>query len=102
MDHEYTTMIEGFIWEGIEDGSFSPGSHPRIATMTLVGALNWLTRWWDPEGALTPADVADAIADSVLAGILTRQSPKIGAKDARKNQESGVGKSNRSTTRRKS
>ncbi len=52
--------------EGIESGTIPVGRDPRLMTMTLVGALNWLTRWWDPAGDIGPELVTAQIADIVL------------------------------------
>lgn len=73
MDREYVAAVESMVAEGLADGSFAPGAAPRVVAMTLVGALNWLTRWWHPEGPLPPAAIADQVADVVLAGLLARR-----------------------------
>lgn len=66
-DREYAGLVEGVVAEGIADGTFPSGRDPRLMTMTLLGALNWLTRWWDPNGSIGPDVVADQISDTVLA-----------------------------------
>lgn len=66
VDREYATLVESVIAEGITSGAFPPDRHPRLMTMTLLGALNWLTRWWDPAGQIGPDQVAEQISDIVL------------------------------------
>ncbi|NMO88259.1 TetR/AcrR family transcriptional regulator [Actinomycetospora sp. TBRC 11914] len=68
-DREYTSMVQQIVEAGIASGAFRPDRDPRLMTMTLLGALNWLTRWWNPDGPLGPDAVADQIADTVIAGI---------------------------------
>lgn len=65
-DREYASLVEGVVREGIESGAIPAGRDPRLMTMTLVGALNWLTRWWDPAGDIGPELVTAQIADIVL------------------------------------
>jgi AcrR family transcriptional regulator len=71
-DREYINTVEHIIEKGIADGDFSPHVDPHVATMTLIGALNWLLRWYDPSGPRTVHQLADEIADVVLGGLLTR------------------------------
>ncbi len=65
-DREYASLVEQVVREGIDDGTFPASRNPRLMTMTLLGALNWLTRWWDPAGDVGPEVVADQVADIVL------------------------------------
>jgi hypothetical protein len=41
--------------------------------MALIGALNWLTRWWHADGPISGAVIADQISETFLAGLLTRR-----------------------------
>jgi AcrR family transcriptional regulator len=68
LDREYTSLVEEVIAEGIASGEFSPRRDPHLMTMTLLGALNWLTRWWNPEGELNPETVAREVSEIVLGG----------------------------------
>jgi AcrR family transcriptional regulator len=65
-DREYASLVEQVVREGILSGAIPAGRDPRLMTMTLVGALNWLTRWWDPDGDIGPDLVTAQIADIVL------------------------------------
>lgn len=65
-DREYAALVEQVVREGIVSGAIPAGRDPRLMTMTLVGALNWLTRWWDPDGDIGPDLVTAQIADIVL------------------------------------
>ena len=68
VDREYTSAVQDVIEAGVAAGDFRADRDPHLMTMTLLGALNWLTRWWNPEGDLGPDAVADQIADTVLHG----------------------------------
>ncbi|HJN80650.1 MAG: TetR/AcrR family transcriptional regulator [Phycisphaerales bacterium] len=41
----------------------------HVATMSLFGTLNWLYRWWNPNGPTSPKAVATQITNQFLAGI---------------------------------
>ena len=74
MDKEYVTCLERIIQEGIDRGDFSPTLNPRIATLAIVGSLNWLTHWYQPDGPLSPTEIADNFTDLFLAGMLLRRA----------------------------
>lgn len=65
-DREYAALVEQVVREGIGSGAIPAGRDPRLMTMTLLGALNWLTRWWDPAGDIGPDVVTAQITDIVL------------------------------------
>jgi AcrR family transcriptional regulator len=71
-DHEYVSLIEGIVREGVGDGDFSPEINVRVSAMALIGALNWLTRWWHADGPISGAVIADQISETFLAGLLSR------------------------------
>ncbi|MDP6891477.1 MAG: hypothetical protein QF471_09115, partial [Phycisphaerales bacterium] len=41
----------------------------HVTTMSLFGTLNWLYRWWNPNGPTSPKAVATQITNQFLAGI---------------------------------
>jgi hypothetical protein len=41
-----------------------------VATMTILGAVNWPYRWYSPRGALTSAQIADQIAGILIEGLV--------------------------------
>lgn len=53
IDKEFRELIR----LGIEEGSIAP-CDPKIAAFTLAGALSWIGRWYRPDGALSPDDIA--------------------------------------------
>jgi TetR/AcrR family transcriptional regulator, cholesterol catabolism regulator len=74
-DREYVQLITSIIDEGIERGDFSPQLDSRTATFTLIGALNWVTRWYKPDGAMTAGTIAEQICTTFLNGALSRSAP---------------------------
>ncbi|MEP7292726.1 MAG: TetR/AcrR family transcriptional regulator, partial [Chloroflexota bacterium] len=55
--------------EGIEHGTFRPLDVP-IFVKTLLGAHNWVSVWYKPDGRLSGAEIAQRIADTLLSGVL--------------------------------
>lgn len=68
---EIDAVLRGVIADGMADGSLAPGDI-RAAAFTIAGALNWIARWYDPQGAESAETVADATADILLGGLLPR------------------------------
>lgn len=60
-----------FIAEGIAEGNMAPHD-PKLLAFTLAGALNWPGRWYDPEGALTPPEIAEQMVAILECGIARR------------------------------
>jgi AcrR family transcriptional regulator len=60
--------------EGIASGLFAspcdPGSTDiKLITFAMMGAVNWIPRWFKPEGAATSQDIADRFTDFFIAGL---------------------------------
>lgn len=71
-DRAYVRQLSAIIDEGRQSGLFDPATVPTISAMALIGALNWMTRWYEPDGALSAEEIADRIASMFLAGMLAR------------------------------
>lgn len=69
LDRKYIRLVEEVIGDGIDDGAFRTDVDPHVATMTVIGACNWLTRWWNPAGAIGPEDVTKQLTEILLAGL---------------------------------
>ena len=64
----YEKAIRRIVAEGARTGAFT-GTDPVLATRAILGALNWTTRWYKPDGKLQPQQVADAFADYLVRGL---------------------------------
>lgn len=72
MDREYLRLLDSILKEGAEQGLFAPGLPRHTAALCLVGALNWMTRWYRPGDPGAARVLADEITDVLLAGLLVR------------------------------
>jgi TetR/AcrR family transcriptional regulator len=64
-------MLQEFIADGIADGSIEP-TEPRIAEFFIMGALNWVPRWYSPEGSMTSDELASIFIAIVLTGLKSK------------------------------
>jgi TetR/AcrR family transcriptional regulator, cholesterol catabolism regulator len=60
--------IRRVLQEGMKTGAFAPGD-PKLLTFAILGAVNWITRWFDPRGPARSDEIARAFADYLLAGL---------------------------------
>jgi AcrR family transcriptional regulator len=67
---EYERVFLSILEDGIADGSFAKPSSNRLAVFTILGALNWIPEWYSPSGRSTPEALGDAMADTLLHGLL--------------------------------
>jgi AcrR family transcriptional regulator len=66
----YERAVRALVVEGAKAGEFSTGD-PALATRAMLGALNWTARWYRHDGAQSVAEIADALADYLVRGLLT-------------------------------
>jgi AcrR family transcriptional regulator len=67
---DYELLFRRVTQAGVDDGSLAVPD-ARIATRSLLGALNWVTVWYEPRPGETRADrerLADQIVQTVLQG----------------------------------
>jgi AcrR family transcriptional regulator len=64
--------LRSFIQEGIEDRSIA-SCDAKIAAFAIEGALNWICQWYEPEGALSPDEIASQFARTLTQGLVRRE-----------------------------
>ncbi len=64
-------MLQGFLAEGVADGTIA-GAQPKITEFFLIGALNWLPRWYKPGGTLSGRELAEIFLRLVVDGLRPR------------------------------
>jgi len=60
--------VRAILAEGMAAGRFRAGD-PKLLTFAILGAVNWITRWFDPRGPARSAEIGEAFADYLLAGL---------------------------------
>jgi AcrR family transcriptional regulator len=67
----YLDFARQLIDEGKKDGSFRADIDSRIASRGVVGMLNSLHLWYQPNGRLSPRKIADEFSKTLLDGLAT-------------------------------
>ena len=76
LKREIDQTLRRVVEQGMADGTIAPGD-PRLVTFTLTGALNWIARWYDAEGELSPQQVAEGCVATLVAGLAPRPVGRI-------------------------
>lgn len=66
-DHGLREIIQ----QGMDEGSFRTGD-PKMIGFAIMGAVNWITKWFDPEGPMTSEDIGQRFADYLVGGLHRR------------------------------
>ena len=66
----FEDAVRSIIENGIANGEFKSDLDPRMVTYTVLGAVNWMHRWYSPGGEMTGAEVGQAMRDIMLRGIV--------------------------------
>ena len=65
----YERLVREILEAGVAAGEIRDIDVP-VAGRMILGAVNWMSRWYDPKGALPATDIALRFCDMVLGGIL--------------------------------
>ncbi len=55
----YEGFYRQILNEGKEQDLFPEGIDDKLTTFSILGMLNWLTQWYQPEGELSPEEIAN-------------------------------------------
>jgi AcrR family transcriptional regulator len=69
----YEEGVRRLVEAGVRTGEFAP-CDASLATRAILGALNWSTGWFNPEGELTSAQLAEEFAWYLTRGLLSKPS----------------------------
>jgi len=67
--------VERIIAQGIADGSIR-SCDPKMVSFALFGAFNWITYWYQEEGALNAEAIADYFLDVFARGVVPPAASK--------------------------
>lgn len=59
---EYEGTLRGLIEGGIRSGAFRPVD-PKLSAFAILGAINWMARWYRAHGGASPDEVGRFFAD---------------------------------------
>jgi hypothetical protein len=64
----YERAVRKMIARGIEDGEFRPVD-VKIAVFAILGSINWIARWYDPDGTLKADELGRQFATHLVGGL---------------------------------
>lgn len=67
----YEHAVRKIVEQGIRAGELRPVD-AKVATFAILGAINWIARWYRPEGELHAAELGEAFVDQILGGLRKR------------------------------
>lgn len=70
----FDSRVRAIIAQGLRDGSIRP-CEPKLASFTVLGAANWVTKWHRPDGPWPVAEIATGVADLLCNGLTAERQP---------------------------
>lgn len=70
----YEHLLRDILQAGIESGAMRP-MDVKIAARLVLGSINWIPRWYNPEGPLKASGIAAQFCDILLDGMCA-ETPK--------------------------
>jgi AcrR family transcriptional regulator len=64
----YERALRRVIARGVEEGEFRH-VNPKTAAFAILGAINWIARWYRPEGSLHADELGREFADHLIGGL---------------------------------
>jgi len=65
---QFDRGMRSIIQEGIDQGVFTAGD-PKMIEFAIMGAVNWIAKWFDPSGPMTSDKIGEAFADYLVGGL---------------------------------
>lgn len=62
---EFDRGLRAIIRQGMDEGLFAPGD-PKMIEFAIMGAVNWISKWFDPAGPMTSQQIGEAFADFLV------------------------------------
>jgi TetR/AcrR family transcriptional regulator len=65
---EFEEHLRDLIREGTASGEFIP-CDPKMIAFAILGAVNWIQKWYSPSGPATPRQIAEIFAAYLVRGL---------------------------------
>jgi AcrR family transcriptional regulator len=69
-EREYAAIFADLLAEAQKKGMLRPGFNLSVVRMLSMGALTWVAEWYNPDGPLSPDDVADELMRLLAGGVI--------------------------------
>jgi AcrR family transcriptional regulator len=70
----YEQALRRIIAQGVAESEFRRVD-PKVAAFAILGAINWIARWYRPGGSLKPAALGAQFADHLVGGLTPLATP---------------------------
>ena len=67
---EFDRGMRAIIQQGMDDGLFAAGD-PKMIEFAIMGAVNWISKWFDPAGPMTSDQIGQSFADYLVGQLRT-------------------------------
>lgn len=61
--------VRNLIEEGIKQGTFEC-ANVKLAGFAILGAINWIPKWYQPNGKFSPEQISEEMSDYFLKGLM--------------------------------
>ncbi len=65
---QFDKGVRSIIQQGIDQGVFTPGD-PKMIEFAIMGAVNWIAKWFDPNGPMSSDQIGEAFANYLVGGL---------------------------------
>ena len=69
-EREYAAIFGDLLREAEKKGLLRPGFNLSVLRMLSIGALTWVAEWYDPDGPMSPDDIAEELMQALSIGIV--------------------------------
>jgi AcrR family transcriptional regulator len=66
---EFDQGVRRVIEQGVDWGVFDPKVNAKLLSFAILGAVNWIPRWYSPDGPSNSQEIADRFADYLIGGL---------------------------------
>ncbi|QYN20856.1 TetR/AcrR family transcriptional regulator [Amycolatopsis sp. DSM 110486] len=79
-EHAYRSVFLGLVQKGKAEGLVRADIDPKLASLSILGSVNWVYRWFRPGGEFTPKQIGEHFADLIVHslaadGVLPSEKP---------------------------
>lgn len=74
----YERLFRRILEEGVAAGEFRPVD-VRVASLAILGMCNWVARWYRPDGAYAPEEIAAQFGELAVLGVVAGGDRPAGA-----------------------
>lgn len=70
-EHAYRSVFRDLISQGQAEGTVRADVDPKLASLSILGSINWVYRWFRPGGEFTPKQIGEQFASMIVRSVAT-------------------------------